>query len=714
MKDANSGYGALMRTSLLCALSLAAALGFCSPALAQNQGFQLNRYEPTAAGEFSFAVDHPFYNSVRRFAAGLTLNYGHNPLVIGVRSADSSTFTTQNVILTHQLLGHIDLAVAIADRVLVSFSLPITLLERGDDAIANQFGVSLVKTAAVGDPRFGAMFRIYGDPYRSAFSLSLGGYFWIPTNTRAFPAQIGEKGFRVLPKLVLGGLSHHILWSVTAGYYYRPDASLGNLPAGPGNSVGAEVQLGGAIAYADLERRFSVGPEVILHTDAGDGHAFKVEHSNLEVLVGATYNIARLIQLGVAGGTGILRGPGTPDGRFLLRLSYAPMAKDKPKDRDHDCIADPEDACPDQAGVRTGSPSTNGCAPPSSDRDHDGVFDAQDLCPDEPAGNNVDPQKLGCPLRDTDGDGLVDSQNQCVSEPAGQRPDTQKPGCPLRDKDGDGVYDNEDLCIEISAGPHPSLSRKGCPDQDSDGDGVYDSYDQCPSIHFGLNPDPEKLGCALADRDHDQVPDVVDACPDRPGSHSPDPKKNGCPGLVEIRGSQIIIKEQVFFANNQDAVLNRSFPLLDAVAHTLHVVKQIKRLGIEGHTDNLGKPEHNIDLSDRRAQSVLKYLIAKGVEPARMEARGFGPSQPIADNKTPQGRALNRRVDFLIVDPPQVRPASAPTQTSTTIPAKPVPDAAHRAGKVGVKTATPQLPPAKKPLRTQKSSSGSAPATTTP
>ena len=65
------------------------------------------------------------------------MNYGHNPLVIGRRSADGGTFTTENVVLAHQLLGHIDLALALANRVLVSFSLPITLLESGDDTIAN-------------------------------------------------------------------------------------------------------------------------------------------------------------------------------------------------------------------------------------------------------------------------------------------------------------------------------------------------------------------------------------------------------------------------------------------------------------------------------------------------------------------------------------------------------------------------------------------------
>jgi outer membrane protein OmpA-like peptidoglycan-associated protein len=659
------------RTLLIASLLLAGA-----PAWGQNKGFQLNRYEPTAAGEWSFAVDHPWYSSLRSLAAGITLNYAHNPLVLESLQPGGTTYSTQSVLIGHQLIGHIDIAGSIANRVLLSFSLPFTLLERGDDATANMYGVNLVSSAAVGDPRFGAMFRVFGNPYESAISLSLGAYVWVPINTKTFPLQTGETNFRFLPKLVLSGIGHHVMWSFTGGFYVRPEASIGNLAPAPGNSVGSELQLGAAIAYASMERRLSIGPEAVMYTDVLNGNAFNLQHTNLEVLLGLNYNIARLIQLGVAGGAGVLRGPGTPDARVLLRLAYAPMADKRPKDRDNDGIPDPEDACPDQAGVRTGNPATNGCPPPPADRDQDGVVDTQDLCPDEPAGAKPDPEKPGCPLRDSDLDGVYDNQDQCPQEPAGAKPDPEKPGCPLRDTDGDGVYDNEDRCKDTPAGPHPSRTAKGCPDKDSDGDGVYDTYDQCPTVAAGLNPDPQKPGCPLPDRDHDQIPDATDACPDKPGSPSPDPKKNGCPGLVEVKSGQIIIKEQVFFATNKDVVLKKSFTLLDVVAHTLNTLPQIKRVMIEGHTDNQGKPELNTDLSDRRAKSVMRYLISKGVAAGRLEAKGFGPTQPIADNKTAKGRALNRRVDFKITDPAQPAP---PAGAASPFVAPPMPAAAKPA-----------------------------------
>lgn len=73
------------------------------------------------------------------------------------------------------------------------------------------------------------------------------------------------------------------------------------------------------------------------------------------------------------------------------------------------------------------------------------------------------------------------------------------------------------------------------------------------------------------------------------------------------------------------------------------------RVQIEGHTDNVGKPAANLTLSQKRAESVMKYLVAKYKTPAaRLTAKGFGDTQPIADNKTADGRAKNRRVDFSV------------------------------------------------------------------
>ncbi len=670
-----------------------------------NRGFQVNRFEPTPAGEWSLFVDHPWYSSTRSFAAGLTLNYGHNPLVFGFRDQNGA-FILDRSLIAHQLIGHVDVAGSFLDRFLVAASLPVTLLERGNSPDGD-YGVNRVTSAAVGDPRLSLRSRLIGQPYRQPFSFHAGIDVWLPlaNATAAFPAQVGDTGLRVQLKLIVGGLWRTLLWSFSGSYLYRAQQSLGTLPPGSGNSVGPSLQLAGAIAYARRDLGLALGPEFLLSTVLSEGAPFRQDYTSLEILGGLHYSLARRVQLSLGGGLGLLREPGTPDGRVLLRLAYAPLPAEKPKDRDGDGIPDRSDACPDVAGVSASDPKKHGCPPPPPDRDGDGLIDRDDACPTEPPGNNPDPRRPGCPRPDSDRDGLFDDEDQCPSEPAGDHPDTSKLGCPLRDQDQDGIWDPQDACLDVPAGAHPDPQKPGCPDRDSDGDGVYDAQDQCRELRAGMFPDPQKPGCPLSDRDHDLVPDASDACPDKPGAPATDPKKNGCPGLVEAKADLLVIRQQVFYAPQKDTILKKSFKVLDAVVAALKATPQIKRVAVEGHTDNVGKPEQNRDLSARRATSVMGYLVGRGVEPARLEAHGYGPDRPIADNKKPKGRALNRRTDFRILDPaiqdlsPSPPPAAAAPSPATTQspPASPAGTQNNVAGPAAGPAPSPAATPAGSP-----------------
>jgi OOP family OmpA-OmpF porin len=207
----------------LCAVLMALCL-MASPVRAQNLGFQVNRYEPTTVGEWSFLVDHPWYSSTRYFAAGVTLNYAHNPLVYGFSTVDNSFRQTQSII-QHQLLGHVDLAGSFLDRVTIAASLPVTFLERGQRV----GDLAPVSGAAVGDPRLTVMGRLFGQPDRSPVSLSIGASVWIPLRKidGSLPPLSSDLDVRILPKLIAGGLVKRLRWSFTAGFLYRPDASLG-------------------------------------------------------------------------------------------------------------------------------------------------------------------------------------------------------------------------------------------------------------------------------------------------------------------------------------------------------------------------------------------------------------------------------------------------------------------------------------------------------
>jgi OmpA-OmpF porin, OOP family len=269
-----------------------------------------------------------------------------------------------------------------------------------------------------------------------------------------------------------------------------------------------------------------------------------------------------------------------------------------------------------------------------TDRDGDGVPDLEDLCPDVPG----KPEFHGCP--DTDGDGIPDNEDACPNEPGPK----ENHGCPVaKDTDGDGIPDDIDRCPLDPEDFDGFQDEDGCPDPDNDGDGVVDKVDACPNM-----PGPiENRGCPIMDRDGDGVPDDVDKCPDEPG-----PKENdGCPKkytLVEVKKEKIEIKQQVHFATAKYRVLPDSFPLLNQVAQVLNDFPKM-RVSIEGHTDTVGGEASNMRLSQKRAEAVLDYLVAKGISPERLEAVGYGPTKPIASNKTVKGKAKNRRTEFRIV-----------------------------------------------------------------
>jgi OOP family OmpA-OmpF porin len=299
------------------------------------------------------------------------------------------------------------------------------------------------------------------------------------------------------------------------------------------------------------------------------------------------------------------------------------------------------------------------------DTDLDGVHDNKDLCANTPANVKID--KKGCPIDtdedgtpdylddcinvkginaakgcpDLDGDGVIDSKDMCASE-AGS---IALRGCP--DTDFDGIADRDDQCPNEKG----SIASRGCPD--ADGDGVTNNADKCPG-NFGL---AKFSGCP--DIDNDGIQDSDDLCPGVPGTEA----TKGCPQTVvnsikTVAQSHTIIasadqdkiqnaKRLIQFEKNEAILLSSSFKSLNLVANILKNNSNYT-LSIIGHTDNKGKSEKNIDLSLKRAIAVQNYLIKQGVSIAQLRASGYGDAMPVADNKTLEGRAKNRRVELLL------------------------------------------------------------------
>jgi outer membrane protein OmpA-like peptidoglycan-associated protein len=279
--------------------------------------------------------------------------------------------------------------------------------------------------------------------------------------------------------------------------------------------------------------------------------------------------------------------------------------------------------------------------PVDKDPDKDGVMGMEDECPMEP-GPGTD---NGCPTKDTDGDGIVDATDKCKTEAETVNKFQDEDGCPdvIPDTDSDGIDDTKDKCKDSAEDKDSFEDEDGCPDDDNDGDGVLDSKDKCPDQKGVI----ENVGCPDTDGDGDGVVDRLDNCPTEKGTE----KNQGCKAkqLVVITKDQLKILDTVKFVTGSAKLSPASNKLLDNIARVLIAHSEIAKVKVEGHTDNVGKPEKNQTLSQDRAESVVKYLTKKGVDAGRLEAVGHGDTKPIEDNKTKKGQAANRRVEFNIV-----------------------------------------------------------------
>ncbi len=186
--------------------------------------------------------------------------------------------------------------------------------------------------------------------------------------------------------------------------------------------------------------------------------------------------------------------------------------------------------------------------------------------------------------------------------------------------------------------------------------GIKDTDPSSPSPRYSFNVSDD------ADVDKDGIPDEVDACPREPGELNSNPDMNGCPKYIRrISGSaEIEILKQVEFAFDKSEILPVSYPILDEVVRLLQVSTEIKLVSIEGHTDNQGKVDYNQKLSEDRANSVMGYLVQKGIEAGRLTATGFGMTKPLVSNDTEAGQQRNRRVEFKIKQ--QVAPTEVPAK----------------------------------------------------
>ncbi len=300
-----------------------------------------------------------------------------------------------------------------------------------------------------------------------------------------------------------------------------------------------------------------------------------------------------------------------------------------PFDTDGDGVADYLDQCVlTPAGVMV---DAKGCP---VDADNDGVADYIDKCADTPAGVAVDVN--GCAI-DTDGDGVADYMDKCPNSPTGFNVDAT--GCTV-DTDGDGVVDNLDKCPNSQKGA--KVDAFGC-EKDTDGDGVVDYLDKCPGTPAAAYGKVDIHGCPV-DTDGDGIADYLDNCPTLIGTAS----NHGCPEVKkEVKELFKKALQGIQFETGKADIKPFSFPLLNQIANIL-ILNPTYLIEVQGHTDNVGGDDYNMNLSNERAASVRSYLVSKGISETKITSHGYGETKPVASNNNKAGKSMNRRVEFVV------------------------------------------------------------------
>ncbi|MDX2015140.1 MAG: OmpA family protein [Myxococcaceae bacterium] len=550
------------RHHLVCWVLLAAALT-SQPTLAQDRGFRVHRDEVTPAGTTQFLVDRPWFTKTRSFSVGLSGHYALAPLTPRLATGRNDL----SPLLTNVFLASFDVAGALFDRLLLSGSLPVTLSEQGRVELVS--GAGPLSGLALGDPRVGAMLRLFGQGDRDPISLNVGADVWIPIGGAA--TGQGDRTARVMPRVVLFGAGGVFRWSLDAGFLFRGYSSIG--PPALGLTAASEARVGVALGLSLFDHVLQVGPEARASTQVVGAQAFSVNGSSLEVLGGAHLLLLDHLLVGVAGGAGFLGAPGTPDARLIVRLSWAPRGPEAPtppvRSEPPPPVVVPQPVAPTPAPPPTVVVTPPAPPPPATasrderiaitivnaptiiivngrpgDVDGDGVLDAVDRCPFEPETVNEVRDGDGCPELALEAEPAL----KRVLQQAATRMTPASPSTPVApapslepvkpvDSDGDGVADDLDRCPATAEDADGFEDEDGCPENDNDRDFVPDVADRCPMEAETLNGFEDDDGCpdASPDADEDGVSDIADRCPFEAETRNGVRDDDGCPEVAVVQ-----------------------------------------------------------------------------------------------------------------------------------------------------------------------------------
>ncbi|PKN57877.1 MAG: hypothetical protein CVU56_08595 [Deltaproteobacteria bacterium HGW-Deltaproteobacteria-14] len=644
------------------ALSLAAASWLAAPraAVAQDKGFYSEHFEPLPTqglNLLNLATSRVLGHL--ELSAGVFLQYLDDPLQV---VTDDSAQRVLGRLIERQLKADLWVSMGFANTLELGVVLPLVLNQAGQDlGILSRPGEQ-VAAAAAGDVRIIGKVKLLSAEDAAGFGLAVLLDLALPSGSEADFTSDG--GVRFTPRIVLDWTDADSGFGVVGnlGYQLRPRSAIHNLviddALGWGLGVRVPTPLDELKVIASVFGTVPLEDDVVPHTTTptADGRATPVELDG-----GVEYAWSDFVVQGGLG-TGLSQGVGAPDYRLWLSFGYVPRCDDG----DGDSICRRDDACPDAPEDRDGFEDSDGC--PDLDNDRDGVPDVADgapdgtgfgRCRDLPEDQDGFEDADGCPDPDNDQDGVPDLTDGagdparpgfglCRDEPEDKDGYQDADGCPEADNDGDGVADEVDGPAVDAA--FPGFGR--CRGVDADAPGFEAAKED---IDGWLDGD----GCPDPDNDADGVPDVVDGPlydPDYPGFgvcrdgagpteqalrdkglappwryKDPDTVWPGCHSVPTPRCQcgKLQIPHKINFKYGRWGLTDDSQRVLDEVAQLLIDTPCLTRLRVEGHTDWHGPEGYNEDLSRKRAESVVDYLVGKGLSRARFETAGYGERWPL-------------------------------------------------------------------------------------
>jgi outer membrane protein OmpA-like peptidoglycan-associated protein len=579
-------------SALAAALASTAVALTAGSAVAQN----IQKFNPATGTTNFVTVEGAATAPHLTFVPSVWVNYGKNPLVLRKENG-----AIRQKLVEHLITFNFEGAIGFGDRFELGIDLPMHVIvgngvtretdAQGNIVAATDPGFSHDDPSGfgLGDIRLLPKFQFFGPKARRENGFGLAAAMPVTFQTGAEENFVGTNMLTLNPEAIAELRLEILKVAANVGFKWYPENDqVGTL------EVGNEVTYGGSAAVALGDPDMWIIGELF-----GAGSVEQVKSGSKNSPMEAVLAFRAFTGPGVvmtAGlGRGLIPDYGAPQFRAFVGAAYQAER---------------------------------------SDRDGDGIIDDEDGCPDEPEDKDDFEDSDGCPDPDNDKDGLVDAVDRCPNEPETRNGFADDDGCPDE--------------VPVEAPPPKPIER------DTDGDGLLDSQDKCPNDPEDKDNFEDADGCPDPDNDQDGIPDVSDKCPNEPENVNGVEDEDGCPdqgpSKVRITAEKIEILDKVFFETNKAVIKPVSYDILNQVATVMRHAPDITKLRVEGHTDSQGKDAANMTLSQKRSEAVRAYLIKQGVEPERLEARGFGETVPVADNKTANGRAENRRVEFRIME----------------------------------------------------------------